>query len=245
MGIDSISQERKRSQSGVAIVVFSLLVTTVIIPMVALAIDGGILYLLHAKVSQACDAAALAGGRDLNNGNTTAAQTTSAEATMTAFFNANFPSGTWNTLPNPTVVFSVQTTGLHTRTTTIDATVIAPLYFMRILGINYATLTGHGQASRKDVNMIVVLDRSSSMATAGVCGQMVAQARSFVAQFTNGRDQIGLITFMAGSNLDYAPTVNFKTSTPSLDATLSRLQCENWKHGLGARRCGEAYQRNL
>jgi Flp pilus assembly protein TadG len=219
-----ISSIRRRRQSGAAIVIFSLLVVTVIIPMVGLAVDGGILYILQAKLSQACDAAALAGGRNLNNGNDTATQTANAEATMTAFFNANFPSGTWNTQP-PQVTLNVQSTGLHTRTTTIDATVQAPLYFMPVLGINFGTISAHGQASRKDTNLMLVLDRSSSMATAGVCGQMVTQARTFVSQFTNGRDQVGLITFMGGSNLDYAPTVNFKTQTPSLDTTLSTLVC--------------------
>jgi Flp pilus assembly protein TadG len=192
--------------------------------MVGLAIDGGILYILQAKLSQACDAAALAGGRNLNNGNDTTTQTANAEATMTAFFNANFPSGTWNTQP-PQVTLNVQSTGLHTRTTTIDATVQAPLYFMRVIGVNFGTISAHGQASRKDVNLMLVLDRSNSMQTAGVCSQMVTQARTFVSQFTNGRDQVGLITFMSGSNLDYAPTVNFKTQTPSLDTTLSTLVC--------------------
>jgi Flp pilus assembly protein TadG len=219
-----ISLTRRPRQRGAAIVIFSLLAVTVILPMVGLAIDGGILYILQAKLSQACDAAALAGGRNLNNGNNTAAQTANAEATMAAFFNANFPSGTWNTQP-PQVTFNVQSTGLHTRTTTIDVTVQAPLYFMRVIGINYGTVGAHGQASRKDVNLMLVLDRSSSMAAAGVCSQMVTQARTFVSQFTNGRDQVGLITFMGGSNLDYAPTVSFKTQTPSLDDTLSTLVC--------------------
>jgi len=218
------SSSRRRRQSGAAIVVFSLLTVSVIIPMVGLGIDGGILYMLQAKLQQACDAAALAGGRNLNNGNDATTQTTNSEATMASFFNANFPSGTWNSQP-PQVTLNVQSTGLHTRTTTVDASVVAPLYFMRIIGINNATAAAHGQASRKDVNMMVVLDRSNSMQTAGVCPQMVSQARSFVSQFTNGRDQLGLITFMSGSNLDYPPTVNFKTQTPSLDTTLSTLVC--------------------
>jgi Mg-chelatase subunit ChlD len=218
MKTPSLSQRRQK-QSGAAIVVF-----TVIVPMVGLAIDGGILYILQAKLSQACDAAALAGGRNLNNGNDTATQTANAEATMTSFFNANFPSGTWNTQA-PVVTLNVQSSGLHTRTTTVDASVTAPLYFMRVIGVKNGTVSAHGQAARKDVNMMLVLDRSSSMASAGVCAQMVTQARSFVSQFTNGRDQVGLITFMGGSNVDYAPTVNFKTQTPSMDTTLSTLAC--------------------
>src|SRR5271170_4392845 len=93
------SSSRRERQRGAAIVIFSLLAVTVILPMVGLAIDGGILYVLQAKLSQGCDAAALAGGRNLNNGNDPTTQTTNSEATMTAFFNANFPSGTWNSNP--------------------------------------------------------------------------------------------------------------------------------------------------
>jgi len=37
---------RRKNQRGVAMVVFSLLVFTILIPMVALAVDGGVLYLL-------------------------------------------------------------------------------------------------------------------------------------------------------------------------------------------------------
>lgn len=219
-----LSSYRLKRQSGTAIIIFTLLVVTVIVPMVGLAIDGGILYVLQAKLSQACDAAALAGGRNLNNGNDPTTQSNNAKATMTQFFNANFPSGTWNTQP-PRVTLDVQSTGLHTRTTTVDATVSAPLYFMRVIGVNNANVAAHGQAARKDVNLMLVLDRSSSMQSAGVCDQMVTQARTFVSQFTNGRDQLGLITFMGGSNLDYAPTVNFKTASTTLDTTLSNLNC--------------------
>jgi hypothetical protein len=85
-------------------------------------------------------------------------------------------------------------------------------------------VAAHGQASRRDVNIMLVLDRSSSMQGAP-CAQMIQQARNFVAQFTEGRDRLGLVTFMAGSNVDYAPTVNFKSQTPSLDTKLSGLKC--------------------
>jgi Flp pilus assembly protein TadG len=215
---------RRKRQSGTAILIFTLLAFTVVVPMAGLAIDGGIMYMLQAKLSQACDAAALAGGRSLNNGDDAAAQTASAEATMTQFFYANFPSGTWNTQP-PQLNLNVGTSGLHVRTTTIDATVVAPLYFLSVAGFKTATVSAHGQASRKDVNMMLVLSRSISMADQNVCGQMIAQARAFASQFTNGRDVLGLVTYTGGSNVDYLPIANFKTTTPSLDYTLSQIVC--------------------
>jgi Flp pilus assembly protein TadG len=205
-------------------VMFSLLTFTVVVPMAGLAVDGGVLYLIQAQLQTAADAAALAGGRSLNVGNDIASQTNAATSTMRAFFNANFPTGTWGTI-NPVITPAIAQTALKTRTATLDVTVDAPLYFMRVLGFSTSRLAAHGQSSRRDVNIILVLDRSSSMQTAGVCSQMVTQARNFVSQFTEARDTLGLITFMAGSNLDYPPNINFKTSAPSLDSVLSQLKC--------------------
>jgi Flp pilus assembly protein TadG len=212
------------NRSGAAIVMFSLLTFTVVVPMAGLAVDGGVLYLIKAQLQSAVDAAALAGGRSLNVGNDITSQTASAVSTMNAFFYANFPAGSWST-SNTVVTPAVAQTALKTRTATIDATVDAPLYFMRVLGYSTSRLAVHGQSSRRDVNIMLVLDRSSSMQSAGVCPQMVTQARNFVSQFTEARDTLGLITFMAGSNLDYPPNINFKTSSPSLDTVLSQLKC--------------------
>jgi Flp pilus assembly protein TadG len=203
---------------------FSLLTFTVVVPMAGLAVDGGVLYLIKAQLQSAADAAALAGGRSLNVGNDINSQTANAVATMSAFFYANFPAGSWSTT-NTVVTPAVAQTALKTRTATLDASVDAPLYFMRVLGYSTSRLAVHGQSSRRDVNIMLVLDRSSSMQNAGVCPQMVTQARNFVSQFTEARDTLGLVTFMAGSNLDYPPNINFKTSSPSLDTVLSQLKC--------------------
>jgi Mg-chelatase subunit ChlD len=202
----------------------SLLTAVVLLPLVGLAIDGGILYLMKAKLSAAVDAAALAGARSLSVGMDISSQTASATATSQSFFYANFPNGYWKT-SNLSLNTVVAQTAYKTRTVTMQASVTVPLTFMRILGQSAATVQAEGQTSRRDVNMIVVLDRSNSMALAGVCDTMVSAARGFIEKFANGRDNIGLITFMESYNVDYSPTLNFKSNTPSLDTTLSKLKC--------------------
>ena len=75
----------------------SLLTAVVLLPMVGLAVDGSVLYLIKAKLSKAVDAAALAGARSLSVGMDINSQTDSASATARSFFYANFPNGYWNT----------------------------------------------------------------------------------------------------------------------------------------------------
>src|SRR5262249_51413265 len=41
--------------------------------------------------------------------------------------------------------------------------------------------------------------------------------------FVNGRDVVGLLSFGSNYNLDFAPTVNFQTSTPSISTAITNL----------------------
>src|SRR6202021_2261776 len=151
-------------------------------------------------------------------------QTASATATAQSFFSANFPTGYWNTT-NLTFTTTVAQTAYKTRTVTMVATATVPLTFMRLLGQTGATVGATGQASRRDVVMIVVMDRSSSIANAGVCDTMIAAAQNFVGYFANGRDEIGLVTFMDGYNLTYAPTLYFGSNNPSLSTVIGGVNC--------------------
>jgi Flp pilus assembly protein TadG len=202
----------------------SLMVAVVMLPLVGLAVDGSILYLVQAKLSAAVDAAALAAARSLSVGLDLASQTASATATAQSFFSANFPTGYWST-SNLSFTAAVAETAYKTRTVTIQARATVPLTFMRLLGQTGAAVAAQGQASRRDVVMIIVIDRSSSLANAGVCGTMTAAAQNFVGYFSNGRDEIGLVTFMDGYNLTYAPTLNFDSNVPSLATVIGGVQC--------------------
>lgn len=212
-----------RRERGIAVLVTALSMILVI-PTVGLAIDAGFLYAVRAKLSAATDAAALAAARSLSVGLTLAAQAASAEARARAFFDANFPNGFLNTT-NKQVQVVVAETAYRTRTVTVTASVEAPIYFMRLLGFNRSTVAAEGKASRRDVNLILVLDRSGSMANSHSCEPMKAAARQFVSQFANQRDRLGLVTFGMTYLVAYPPAQDFKTSSPSLDTVLSNIQC--------------------
>jgi Flp pilus assembly protein TadG len=206
------------------VIMLSMMVAVVMLPLVGLAIDGSILYLVQAKLSAAVDAATLAAARSLSVGSDITSQTASATATAQSFFGANFPTGYWNTT-NLSYSTVVAQTAYKTRTVTMQASVTVPLTFMRLLGQTGSTVAAQGQTSRRDVVMIIVVDRSGSMEDAGVCGTMTSAAQNFVAYFSNGRDEIGLVTFIDGYNLSFAPNINFDSNVPSLPTVIGAIKC--------------------
>src|SRR3977135_2756624 len=84
---------RSRRQRGATLIILTVALSLVVIPLMGLAIDGTTLYLVRIKLSQAVDAAALAGARSLSTGLDLPSQAGSATATALSYLNANFPSG--------------------------------------------------------------------------------------------------------------------------------------------------------
>src|SRR5437879_13090067 len=99
---------------------WALMMLFVVIPIVGLAIDGGIAYFIKSKVQTACDAAALGAARSLNRGQDIASQVTAATDTAKRYFHANFPNNwmgvtpvndpvvTWPAAPPATAISHVQ-----------------------------------------------------------------------------------------------------------------------------------------
>jgi Flp pilus assembly protein TadG len=164
-----------------------------VIPIVGLAIDASFLYMVKARLSAAADAAALAAARNLNVGISMADQEVSARNRATAFFNANFPDNYLRT-ENKSITVSVAETGTRVRTVRVDASVIGNTWFMRYLGFDNLPINTTSTASRRDVNLILVLDRSGSMQNSSSCEPMKSAAQTFVNGFANERDRIGRST---------------------------------------------------
>ncbi len=207
-----------------------LLLTLLVIPLIGLAIDGTTLYMVRAKASQAADSAALAGARALPNG------TSAAQSTAAAYFQANFPNGLMGVSYDPgnQANLNIEITSLPTaaQLVNVTASLNAPTYFMRIFGFNSAVVATASQVTRSDINLMLVLDRSGSMYSAGVCNpppatSVMTDAQTFVSNFEDGRDTLGLISFMAGANVDYPPNTSFNTSSPSIGSVIGELQCRS------------------
>jgi Mg-chelatase subunit ChlD len=216
---------REQRQKGFALVLTTLCML-MMIPTVGLAIDAGFLYAIKAKLQAATDAAALAAARSLSVGIDMAAQENSARARARSFFDANFPNAYLQT-SNKQVTVAVWESGERTRSVRVTGSVTAPIFFMRFLGFHSSSVVAEGLASRRDVNLIMVLDKSGSLSSAsgsGSCDELIASAKYFASQFANRRDRLGMITFSSGWFKAYPQTQNFKDS-PTLESKINSITC--------------------
>jgi Flp pilus assembly protein TadG len=223
---------RHNTTRGSAMILLTTMVGTVLIPLVGLAVDGTILWMLRVQFVAACDSAALAGARSLSVGMDLASQKAAAEATAVSYFKANFPEGYWHTTDLKVTAEAGETT-MHTRTVSVNASVTSPLYFMQVIGKKTQVITAKAQSSRRDVNVELVLDRSSSMS--GAMSPMLGAAQKFVGQFAEGRDNVGLIVFGGSAIVAFptpgadgqspnGPQSNFKSANPNVNDLIGTVK---------------------
>jgi Flp pilus assembly protein TadG len=207
---------RKRGERGVSLVL-GICALVFIVPMMGLGIDVGFLYSAKDKLQASVDGAALAAARALTLGASTTAQATSAKQNAVNWFYANFPAHVW-----ATVNTQMDTTDTHVhvyddatntslRHVDVSASTDVPTWFMRWFGYNTITITAIGNASRRDVVAMIIIDRSGSMNSNNGCSNMRAAAKVFTGQFAAGRDQIGMVEFGDTSWVDSSPATNFRT----------------------------------
>jgi Flp pilus assembly protein TadG len=203
---------RTSGEKGVALVL-GVSALVFIIPMLGLSIDASVLYAVKGRMQSSVDGASLAAARALNLGQTTDAQSANAKQNAVNWFYANFPGGTWNTsntvMSSSTVQVFDDATNPHVRNVTVTASTVVPTYFMRWFSINSMTLTATGNASRRDVVAMMVLDRSGSM-SGTPCTAMKTAAKLFTGQFAAGRDYIGLVSFSDNVYIHSSPTQSFQ-----------------------------------
>ena len=211
----------KRRRQGFVLLTTAAMVLLVLLPSIGLAVDAGMMYLAQTLLSAACDASSLAGARDLARGADDNTQRANAVTTANTFFYSNFPSGYFAS-SNLQVTNVAATDSTYMRSITTTASVDLPFIFMRALGLNYTTLHASAKATRRDVNIMIVMDRSGSLTNSGSCDPLKAAAVNFVDKFAEGRDNLGLVTFATSSRVDFALSTTFKTT---VESTLNSLVC--------------------
>ena len=201
----------RRRQRGSTLILFTLMLPSLLIPIVGLGIDATMLYIVQAKLSAATDGAALGAGRLLG---TLADPAEIAGEFLAVNFPTNNTAGFWGAFDlHPTIVY---TAGI-TKTISVNATAKVPLLFARIFGQPYATVAALSVATRSDSRVVLVIDRSGSMNQSdGVGSTVIEDAKSFasgfVEKFTEGTDELGLVVFDGSAVVGY-PT---GTWTPAI-----------------------------
>lgn len=213
--------KRTARRKGFALIFGALMLFFIVVPAAGLAVDVGIMLLVQSLLSAASDGAALAGARALSRGSDDAAQRANAEATANSYVHANFPADyMWSS--NLQAASAAATEGDHLRSVTTIASVNLPLLFLRIFHVNNTTVSARSKATRRDANVMIIMDRSGSLQTSHACAPLKAAAVHFVDRFAEGRDYMGLITYATSSRTDVPLSTTFKVS---IEATLNSLNC--------------------
>lgn len=222
-----------RRQKGYVLILGALMLLFVLVPAAGLAIDVGLMYLVQSLLSASSDGAALAGARSLNRGTDDAAQRANAEATANTYLHANFPTGyMWST--NLQVSSVAATDSQYVRSITTTASVQLPLIFLRFFRTESATVSTSSKATRRDANVMLVMDRSSSLGSGAgsACEMLKSAAKGFVGRFSEGRDNVGLVTFGTNSRVISGLSTIFKAPINSAIDSMSCSGYTNMSQGL-------------
>ena len=231
-GAVTINRDGRRRQRGFALM-YTAIALTVLTIFCGLAVDATILFLVRAKLSSAVDAAALSGARSVNLGTDISTAQSSATSAAKSFFLANFPdrylgSQSIDMTNNFHATFN-QNASSGLLTVSVNASVGAPVYFMRILGFQNITVSAAGSATRRALAVILVLDISGSMANSynggTACDAMKSAADNFISNFSP-YDYLGMVAFDTTAHLKYAPNTTWKTGN-ALKTQIDALSCAN------------------
>jgi len=187
---------RVSSQKGFVLVYMAATLTTLLL-FTGLAVDTGRAYVVKAQLTKAVDGAALAAARSLNSG----VPRNEAERV----FKSNFPAGYLGTTavtdPSSTPGFFAVTTNAATgvNTVTVTASATVPTTFMRLANFTDLTVTSSGEATRRMVDLSLVLDVSGSIGSQWPTVRDAA--RSFINAFDQNSDRLALLTFSNGASV--------------------------------------------
>lgn len=177
-----------RKQSGnvlMTLVLFLILIMC----FSGLAIEAGRWFVIRAELSKAVDAACLQGARNLSN------PFVSPKQLAAEFCAENFTSGAFGSVASGpgSPFYNIHINGTLV---TVDGHVTAYGFLSKLVGVDLVPISSAGAAQKRNVEILLVLDRSGSMAGQPIADLKVA-AKSFLDFFaeTEAEDRMGLISF--------------------------------------------------
>ena len=165
---------------------------------VGLALDSGRAYLVRARLNAAVDAAGLAAARAVSRGEDAASRNASAIAAAGRAFQANYPDGYLGSTPAMRAPVLAVDAGRVVVDT--SATASMPVGLTAVMGFTRLDIEASAQAVRRDLDLALVLDASTSLAPAA---QQVRDAAAlFLDRFNPDTDRVALVRFAHGAVAD-------------------------------------------
>ena len=151
-----------------------------------LALDSGRGYLHKLRMTRAVDAAALTGARTLRAGSTVAIDQARSAASV---------NGLSQGVGGASVAMAIGQNEWGEATFTVDASQPVRTTLMRVFGIDQITVAASASAAVPPVDLVLVLDQSGSLGSVGAWDDLQDAARTFVQEFDDTIDQLGLVSF--------------------------------------------------
>ncbi|MBT8396394.1 MAG: VWA domain-containing protein [Gemmatimonadetes bacterium] len=208
-------------RGGVLLLVAVGLVTW--LAMAGLAIDVGRGYIVKAHLSRAVDAAALAAARSLRRGESEARQNGLAVARA---------NGVEQDRSGTTISLGFSSNEWDEETVSVAASRNLPTVLMKLIGHDRVEVRAGAVAVIPPVDMVLVLDQSGSLGSAGAWDDLQKAARAFVRHFDDKIDQVGMVSFNARAENHFNLSQPFTGKAISTISSMHSVSYTNTGEGL-------------
>ena len=174
------------------------LLLVLLVAAVGVALDSGRAYLARARLAAAVDAAGLAAARAVTRGEDADSRKASAVAAAMRAFRANYPDGYLGSTP----LLRTPILSFEGGRVLVDASATAslPLGLTAVMGFTRMGVEASAQAVRRDLDLALVLDVSTSLVP--VAQQVRDAAALFLQRFSPDTDRVALVRFAYGAVVD-------------------------------------------
>jgi Flp pilus assembly protein TadG len=201
----SLRKDASRKESGQILWIFAVALPILIL-FVGLSIDVGVAWVTKALLSSAVDAAALAGMRNVNLGQT------QAKAIAQSAFNVNYGAALNRDVTAPVVSIVFSTDSNSNTVVNVGATATLNTFFIKLLpGYNIWNVSSSAQATRPKLIMSLVLDKSGSMNLNGGAQVLPSAVVNFIGYFDDVSDKVAMVSFSSVSTTDVTIRTTFKS----------------------------------
>ena len=180
----------RKKQAGSVLIMLAVMIF-LLLGFVAAGVEAGRWFLVRAELAKSVDSGALAAARNLSNPNVA-----SATALALEYAQANFPTGSVGTPGAGAGSAQFTATMLAANRVQVVGSASATSIFAQILGFGLVPVKALSVAMKRQVEIMLVLDRSGSMAGTPLT-KLKEAAVTFVKFFesTQNEDKLGLISF--------------------------------------------------